>query len=179
MAKKILTVIVTVLLLAVILLGVCYWVGWRAEQSRRKLVVRFDGKVVDNLTGLSASGSEPLVFTVSGYDYTVKIVPAEKVNISYQVNGIEQKMSDISDCTVGFRIDSADNGTVTVTPCGSLTTILSTIHNADVIAPDDIDVDQDLFTVVFTQGQNEYRASFGLLRYDVSGVKLSKEGLVF
>lgn len=178
MAKKILTAVITVLLLAGILFGICYFVGWRANRADRKLEVKYDGKVVDNLMGLAASVAEPLTFAVYGNDYTVRIIPAKDVSLTYTVGGETHDFADAGDLTAGFVINATSSGEVTVTPRGSLRTILSVVHDADVTVPDDADMDQDLFTVVFEQDGKDFSASFGLYTYSVNGVTLL-ERLVF
>lgn len=178
MAKKILTVIVTVLLLAGVLFGVCYYVGWRANQISHNLQVLYDGVAVDNLVGLSTAYSAPLVFQVTGEDYTVKVVPATGAKITYLIDGQARKLADLTDLTAGFVID-AEDGIVTIKPRGSLETILSVVTGRSVTLPEESDLEQDLFTIVFAQGDTEYRASCGLYRFDVRGVELSEGRLVF
>lgn len=178
MAKKILTAVITVLLLAGILFGICYYVGWRANRADRKFEVKYDGKVVDNLTGLAASVAEPLTFAVHGNDYTVRIIPAKDVSLTYTVGGEAHNFADAGDLTAGFVINATSSGEVTVTPRGSLRTILSLVHGDEVTVSDNADMDQDLFTVVFEQDGKDFSASFGLYTYSVNGVTLP-EGLVF
>lgn len=179
MAKKILTVVITVLLLAGILFGICYFVGRRAEAEDRKLSVQYNGKVVNDLKGLVTTYSVPLVFKVTGEDYTVRIVPVEGVQFAYLIDGQAYKLTDLKDLTAGFTIDTAEDGTVTIKPCGSLETVLSVVTGKAVTLPDGSNTEQDLFTVIFAQDDTEFRASFSFYKTDVQGIELSEEGMVF
>lgn len=179
MAKKILTVVITVLLLAGILFGICYFVGRHAEAEARKLNVRYNGKAVKDLKGLVTTYSAPLMFEVAGKDYSVKIVPVEKTKFTYLMDGQLKNLADLEDLTAGFAVDTAEDGTVTIKPYGSLETVLSVVTGKTVTLPEGSNMEQDLFTVVFAQGDKEYCASFGLYKVDVNGVKISDEGMVF
>ena len=179
MAKKIFSVLFALLLIAGILFGVCYFVGRRTEEEKRELGVQYNGKDVNDLKGLIASYNDPLVFDVTGEDYTIKVVPAENIKFTYLVDDKLFRLADLEDLTSGFTIDTAEDGTVTVKPRGSVASVLSVITGKTVTLPDGSNTAQDLFTIVFAQDDNEFRASFGLYKIDVDGVKLSESEVIF
>lgn len=174
--KKIAIVLLTLLLIAGVLFGVCYWFG-----THRDFVILHNGVTLDSLEkSLTASGAEPLVFEIQGNgDFEVKVVTYEKCEVTYFVADKPYVLKDFGDVTSAFNITKA-NSALTVAPKGSLESMISVVKNGATVKVDEkADLSQDLFTLIISGENKEYRVNFGLYTYDVNDVKLSDGKLVF
>lgn len=175
MAKKIFSVLFALLLIVGILLGVCYYIGSRPD----KFSVIYDGEeVIDEVGGIGVSGGEPLTLTVTGA-YTCTVIPREGVKLTFSEGEKTRSLSELTDVTAGFRIETAGDK-LTVTPVGGISLVLSRVIGKSVTV-DAYDDDMDLFTlfVKSADGQGEREIHFGLYRYPVEGVTLSEEVIRF
>lgn len=175
MTKTIVYTIISVVLVVGILLGACYYIGSRPD----KFSVIYDGKeVTDEVDGIGVSGSEPLTLTVTGA-YTCTVIPREGVKLTFLEGEKTRSLSELTDVTAGFRIETAGDE-LTVTPVGGISLVLSRVIGKSVTA-DAYDDDIDLFTLLIesADGQGEREIHFGLYRYPVEGVTLSEEVIRF
>lgn len=172
MAKKIFSVLFALLLIAGILFGVCYWIGSRPD----KFSVIYDGKeVTDEIGGIGASTGEPLTLTVTGA-YTCQVIPREDVKLTFKEGDKTRNLSEFADVTAGFRFTKGEGDTLTVTPVGGLSSVISAVTGKDAVVGDYDDA-ADLFTLLVRSedGKQTRQIHFGLYRYEVDGVKLEKE----
>lgn len=175
MAKKIFSVLFALLLIAGILFGVCYWIGSRPD----KFSVIYDGKeVTDEIGGIGASTGEPLTLTVTGA-YTCTVVPREGVKFAFREGDKTRNLSEFADVTAGFRF-TKDGDTLTVTPVGGLSLVISAVTGKDATVGE-YDDTADLFTLLIRSedGQQTRKIHFGLYRYAVDGVRLSEKEIRF
>lgn len=175
MAKKILTVIITVLLLAGVLFCMCYWVG----KDKTTFSVKYDGEeVTDEIGGVGASTGEPLQLVVTGA-YTCTVVPHEGVKLTFREGDKSRELSEFADMTAGFRI-TQDGDTLTVTPVGGLSSVISAVTGKDAVVGNYDDA-ADLFTLLIRSedGKQTRQIHFGLYHYTVDGVRLSEKEIRF
>lgn len=176
MAKKIFSVLFALFLIAGILFGVCYWIGSRPD----KFSVKYDGKeVTDEIGGIGASTGEPLTLTVTGA-YTCTVVPREGVKLSFREGNKTRNLSEFADVTAGFRFTKGEGDTITVTPVGGLSSVISAVTGKDATVGDYDDA-ADLFTLLVRSegGKQTRQIHFGLYRYEVDGVRLSEKEIRF
>lgn len=176
MVKKIFSVLFALLLIAGILFGVCYWIGSRPD----KFSVIYDGKeVTDEIGGIGASTGEPLTLTVTGA-YTCQVIPREDVKLTFKEGDKTRNLSEFADVTAGFRFTKGEGDTITVTPVGGLSSVISAVTGKDATVGDYDDA-ADLFTVLVRSedGKQTRKIHFGLYRYAVDGVRLSKKEIRF
>ncbi len=177
MAKKIFSVLFALLLIAGILFGVCYWVG-RKDQTA--FSVTYDGKeVTDEIGGIAASTGEPLTLEVTGA-YTCTVVPREGVKLSFCEGDKTRNLSEFADVTAGFRFTKGEGGTLTVTPVGGLSSVISAVTGKDA-SVGEYDDSADLFTLLIRSedGMEARQIHFGLYRYAVDSVTLSEKEIRF
>lgn len=170
--KKIATVLLTLLLIAGAVFGVCYYVGLHAFS------VTYKGEqITEGLTGISLSGAEPLDLLISG-EYTYKVIPCES-DFRFTDNGATRALTEFDDFTAGFRFEEKD-GHLIMTPVGGLSSVITAVTGRPAIVGD-YNLDLDLFTLVIqsADGTEVRNISFGLYRYEVEGVKLSREVIEF
>ena len=175
MAKKIFSVLFALLLTAGILFGVCYWIGSRPD----KFSVIYDGKeVTDEIGGIGASTGEPLTLTVTGH-YTCTVIPREDVKLTFKEGEKSRELSEFTNMTAGFRV-TKDGNTLTVTPVGGLSSVISAVTGKDATVGE-YDDSADLFTLLIRSedGKQTRQIHFGLYRYVVDGVRLSEKEIKF
>lgn len=176
MAKKIFSVLFALFLIAGILFGVCYWIGSRPD----KFSVKYDGNEIgDELGGIAASTGEPLTLEVTGA-YTCTVVPREGVKLSFREGDKTRNLSEFADVTAGFRFTKGEGGTLTVTPVGGLSSVISAVTGKDA-SVGEYDDSADLFTLLLRSedGQQTRKIHFGLYRYAVDSVTLSEKEIRF
>lgn len=176
MAKKIFSVLFALFLIAGILFGVCYWIGSRPD----KFSVIYDGKeVTDEIGGIGASTGEPLTLTVTGA-YTCQVIPREDVKLTFKEGEKSRELSEFTNMTAGFRFTKGEGDTLTVTPVGGLSLVISAVTGKDAIVGD-YDDTADLFTLLIQSedGKQTRQIHFGLYRYEADGVKLSDKEIKF
>lgn len=161
------------LLIAGALFGVCYWVGHKDQTA---FSVKYDGKeVTDEIGGIGASTGEPLQLVVTGA-YTCTVVPHEGVKLAFREGDKTRNLSEFADVTAGFRFTKGEGDTLSVTPVGGLSSVISAVTGKDATVGDYDDA-ADLFTLLVRSedGKQTRQIHFGLYRYEVDGVKLEKE----
>lgn len=171
--KKIAIVLLTLLLIAGVIFGVCYYVGFRNAFS-----VTYNGEqITEGLTGISLSGAEPLDLLISG-EYTYKVIPRE-TDFRFTDNGATRALTEFDDFTAGFRFEEKD-GHLIMTPVGGLSSVITAVTGRPAIVGE-YNLDLDLFTLVIqsADGTEVRNISFGLYRYEVENVKLSREVIEF
>ena len=176
MAKKIFSVLFALFLIAGILFGVCYWIGSRPD----KFSVIYDGKeVTDEIGGIAASTGDPLTLEVTGA-YTCTVVPREGVKLSFREGDKTRNLSEFADVTAGFRFTKGEGGTLTVTPVGGLSSVISAVTGKDA-SVGEYDDSADLFTLLIRSedGMEARQIHFGLYRYAVDSVTLSEKEIRF
>lgn len=167
-------IIVSILVIAAIAFGVY------SCMTREELALSFGGEDANGLKGLTIGGHEPLVLDMDVYgNYSVKIVPAKGADFAYSTNGNNRQFNQLRDLTQGFDIREED-GQLIVSPKGSIKSMLEQIHpGLEVVVNEDALADLgDLFTLVVSNSNTEYRISFGVYIYPLDGVELPGE-LVF
>ena len=175
MAKKIFSVLFALFLIVGILFGVCYWIGSRPD----KFSVIYDGKeVTDEIGGIGASTGEPLTLTVTGA-YTCQVIPREDVKLTFKEGEKSRELSEFTDMTAGFRV-TKDGNTITVTPVGGLSSVISAVTGKDATVGE-YDDSADLFTLLIRSedGKETRQIHFGLYRYAVDSVTLSEKEIRF
>ena len=171
--KKIAIVLLTLLLIAGVLFGVCYYFGLRNNFS-----VTYKGEqITEDLSGISLSCAEPLDLLISG-EYTYKVIPC-KSDFRFTDNGATLSLTEFDDFTAGFRFEEKD-GHLIMTPVGGLSSVITAVTGRPAIVGE-YNLDLDLFTLVIqsADGTEVRNISFGLYRYEVEGVKLSREVIEF
>lgn len=181
MAKKIISVLFAVLLLAGILFGVCYWIGSRPDTPGKsdKFSVAYDGEEVNGeINGVGMSTGEPLALTVTG-NFTCTVTPYKDVKLTFKEGDKSRSLSEFTDVTEGFRF-SKDGDKLTVTPVGGLPSVISAVTGKDA-SVGEYDDSADLFTLLIQSedGKEVRKIHFGLYRYEVNGVKLSEKEIKF
>lgn len=175
--KRALAALLVLILVAGILFGACYWVGRKDQTS---FSVKYDGEeVTDEIGGIAVSTGEPLTLEVTGA-YTYKVVPREGVKLTFKEGDKTRNLSEFADVTAGFRFTTGEGDTLTVTPVGGLSMVITAVTGKDAIVGDYDDA-SDLFTLLIRSedGKQTREIHFGLYRYEVDGVKLSDKEIAF
>ena len=174
--KRALAALLVLILAAGILFGACYFVG----RKPAKFSVKYDGNEIgDELGGIAASTGEPLTLEVTGA-YTCTVVPREGVKLSFREGDKTRNLSEFADVTAGFRFTKGEGDTITVTPVGGLSSVISAVTGKDATVGDYV-VAADLFTLLVRSegGKQTRQIHFGLYRYEVDGVRLSEKEIRF
>lgn len=174
--KRALAALLVLILAAGILFGACYLVGRKSSQ----ISVRYDGnEITDELGGIAASTGEPLELEVTGA-YIYKVVPREGVKLTFREGDKSRNLSEFVDMTAGFRFVKGEGDTLTVTPVGGLSSVISAVTGKDAVVGE-YDDTADLFTLLIQSedGKQTRQIHFGLYRYEVDGVKLSDKEIKF
>ena len=174
--KRALAALLVLILAAGILFGACYFVG----RKPAKFSVKYDGNEIgDELGGIAASTGEPLTLEVTGA-YTCTVVPREGVKLSFREGDKTRNLSEFADVTAGFRFTKGEGDTITVTPVGGLSSVISAVTGKDATVGE-YDDSADLFTLLIRSedGKQTRKIHFGLYRYEVDGVRLSDKEIRF
>ncbi len=175
--KRALAALLVLLLIAGALFGVCYWIGHNDQTS---FSVQFDGEeVTDEIGGIGVSTGEPLQLVVTGA-YTCTVVPHEGVKCAFREGDKTRNLSEFTDVTAGFRFTKGEGDTLTVTPVGGLSVVITAVTGKDATVGE-YDDTADLFTLLIQSedGKQTRKIHFGLYRYEVDGVKLSDKEIRF
>lgn len=173
--KRALAALLVLILATGILFGVCYYIG----RKPAKFSVKYDGhEVEDELGGIATSAGEPLALEVTGA-CTYTIVPREGVKLTFKEGDKSRELSEFTDMSAGFRI-TQDEDTLTVTPAGGLSAVISAVTGKDATVGDYDDA-ADLFTlqIASADGKEVRKIHFGLYHYNVDGVRLSEKEIRF
>lgn len=167
-------IIIALVLVAALAFGVysCF--------TREELSLTYGGEDANGISGIIIGGHDPLVLDMDVYgNYSVKIVPTKGADFTYSTNGNNRQFNQLLDLTQGFDIREED-GQLIVTPKGSIKSLLQQIHpGVELTLNEEALADLgDLFTLVVSNSNTEYRISFGVYIYPLDGVELPGE-LVF
>ena len=168
--KKFLRGLFIVLLVLVLLYAAYYF--FLKEPEKEPFEVLYEEEKVSNLAGLSISPAEPLVLQVNYglEDIQVSVMPCKDAALTYTVDGVEQSFDSILDATAAFTYEVVD-GEFILTPKGGIETTLSALYEGKDVEVVDIP-DEDLFTLILSSEDQEYRISFAFYVYDVDGITL-------
>ena len=161
-----------IVLLVLVLLYAVYYYFFLKEPEKEPFEVLYQDEKVEGLSDISISPAEPLVLKINRAleDISVKVVPYADAALTYTVDGVEQSFDSILDATAAFTYAVID-GEFILTPKGGIETTLSILYEGKDVEVVDVP-DEDIFTLILSSKDQEYRISFAFYVYDVDGITL-------